>query len=103
MGCALAIKCAVVSFGSWAPLVIPMNCSSVQIVNQSGVDVLMRTDPDDDTTEFLLSNGESFSAMVPWMKVDNVTGPRFWQGQNMAWFQLQNESDPVKVHGFFVV
>lgn len=87
---------------TWTALVAPANCSYMTIVNQATVDVYLRTDSSNSSSQITIPAASSFDANVPVLFDPTPKNFRFARGETIAYFQL-SASGSGNVIGVFSV
>jgi len=85
---------------SWTPVVAPMDCVGVAIKNSQLVNLSMRTDSGDATTQDTIPAGSQEGITAPRHgsnPQDAGTGARFLAGDTIAYLQAASGTGPVIV------
>ncbi|MGH9776555.1 MAG: hypothetical protein ACRD50_16610 [Candidatus Acidiferrales bacterium] len=83
---------------SWTPLIAPIDCMGVGIKNSVSVNLLIRTDASDATTQDTIPAGNQEGLMVsrhPGPIHDSQIGPRFRAGDTICFLQASSGTGPV--------
>jgi hypothetical protein len=82
---------------SWTAIVAPIDCMGVAIKNSVGVDLFIRTDSADATTQDTIPAGSVESVFVPRHGAnvqDAGSGTRFRAGDTVAYLQASSGTGP---------
>ncbi|MGH9680562.1 MAG: hypothetical protein ACRD4Y_11490 [Candidatus Acidiferrales bacterium] len=85
---------------SWTPIVAPIDCNGVGIKNSAPVDLLIRTDSADATTEDTIPAGSIETISAPRHAggvLDAGSGMRFYAGDTIAYLQAASGTGPAMV------
>jgi len=82
---------------SWTPVVAPVDCMAVSIKNSVSVDMYIRTDSADATTQDTIGAG-SIETIAPPRHSGNLqdsgSGTRFYAGDTIAFLQVASGTGP---------
>ena len=82
---------------SWSAVVAPVDCMAVSIKNSVAVDMFIRTDSADATTQDTISAGSIETVTAPRHSVgvqDGGSGTRFYAGDTVAYLQVASGTGP---------
>jgi hypothetical protein len=82
---------------SWTAVVAPVDCMAVSIKNSVGVDLYIRTDSADATTQDTISAGSIETVAAPRHSgalQDSGSGTRFYTGDTIAYLQAASGTGP---------
>ena len=82
---------------SWTAIVAPVDCMGVSIKNSVMVNLLIRTDSADSTTQDTISAGSVETVSGPRHNggvQDGGSGPRFYAGDTVAYLQAASGTGP---------
>lgn len=82
---------------TWTPIVAPIDCMGVAIKNSAPVDLRIRTDAADPTTQDVIPAGNQDGVTVPRHgsnPQDAFTGARFRAGETVAYLQAASGTGP---------
>jgi hypothetical protein len=82
---------------SWTPVVAPVDCMAVSLKNSAAVDMFIRTDSGDATTQDTISAGSIETVAAPrhsGSMQDGGSGTRFYAGDTIAYLQVASGTGP---------
>ena len=82
---------------SWSAVVAPVDCMAVSIKNSVSVDLYVRTDSADATTQDTISAGSIETIAAPrhsGAMQDGGSGTRFYAGDTIAYLQVASGTGP---------
>ena len=82
---------------SWSAVVAPVDCMAVSIKNSVSVDLYIRTDSADATTQDTISAGSIETIAAPrhsGAMQDGGSGTRFYAGDTIAYLQVASGTGP---------
>ncbi len=86
---------------SWTPIVAPIDCMGIGIKNSAPVDLLIRTDAGDATTQDRIPSGSQDGIIVSrhayGAAPHAAVGPRFLAGATVAYLQAVSGTGPALV------
>ena len=85
---------------SWTAVVAPVDCMGVSIKNSAPIDLRIRTDSGDATTQDIISAGSIETIFSPRHSAsvqDGGSGSRFYAGDTIAYLQAASGTGPALV------